>query len=206
MSEKKSILHHDYEEPLSVDAMSRILKMDRRTVKKVIEANNIDPVDHVGTFPVYDVKAVRTACEKHKEEKPKGNSAEEYLKHKARLTQMKADIATMDRDARRGKFVESNIIQKILFDIHGNFRAKILALPGKAGPKVEGKTKISEIVEVLTDEVHECLKEIANHDPSEIIEKCVQEYIQTNHPDDESSSEADSESVGGSEPSSVQRK
>lgn len=173
------------------------------TVKRLLELEK-DGVFERHSHGKWEIDICRIKYIEHlrKRIEIQGSQTEEradYEVERARLTKMKADIAEMNRDARAGQLVECQRIQKILFEIHSNFRSKVLALPGKASPKVEGKIKIAEIVEILTQEVHECLRELSNYDPKDIIRRATAEYVAAHHPNDGASADSDSEPVGGSE-------
>ena len=175
--------------PLKV--MAKLFNLDERRIQQLAKEGVVIKIDH----GIYDLWLSVGNYIKYLQER-QGKSSAIFDKEKERLLRARADIAEMDRDSRKGQLLESKLVQKVLIEIHSSFKAKILALPNKTAPKVEGVSRLVDIQKIITDEVHECLKEIASHDPSEIIARIVEEYVSAHHPNDGAAADLDGESMG----------
>jgi hypothetical protein len=56
------------------------------------------------------------------------------------------------------------------------FKSRMLALPSRCAPYLQGKTNVGEIAETLRMEVYDALKELADYDPTK-FEAAQEEYL-----------------------------
>lgn len=85
---------------------------------------------------------------------------------KKRREEAMADIAEMERDELAGKLHKDEDIVKAWGGVLMAFRSKMLALPTKVAPRVEGLASIAEVEAEIRTLVNEALNELAKHDPA----------------------------------------
>lgn len=119
--------------------------------------------------------------------------AEDYEKHRARLYSAKADKAIIEADLMKGKVHEAELVEDIWDGMIANAKTKLLALPSKAAPQIQGVEQITEIKSILETIVFEALQELSCYDPS----KLIHEFLEKHQQEVDSTEEVDGESVGG---------
>ena len=120
-----------------------------------------------------------------------------------RLTRIKADREEIKLRKETAELVEGEIVEKVWADMVGNAKAKLLALPTRASGRLPVAPKdLAATKSILEDEVRETLTEIADYDPSKIIEQLIPED------DDEvdATTEAKGQRVGRPKKAAHQRK
>ncbi|QLQ21923.1 MAG: hypothetical protein HZT42_05955 [Paracoccaceae bacterium] len=65
----------------------------------------------------------------------------------------------------RGDLHRSEDVRRVMNDMLGAFRARILSIPSKFSPQLVGLTEIPPIKVVLKQAVHEALEELSDYDP-----------------------------------------
>jgi phage terminase Nu1 subunit (DNA packaging protein) len=88
-------------------------------------------------------------------------TTEEALWTRARRKKTELELQIM-----RGELHRSDDVKRVMNDMLGTFRAKILSIPSKFAPQLVGKTEIPPIKDVLKKSVHEALEELSNYDPT----------------------------------------
>lgn len=124
-----------------------------------------------------------------------GDDAGNYQRHRSRLYKAKAENAEIEVGLIKGKIHESKAVEKIWDDMISNARSKLLALPTKLAPKLEGVTDIKDIKEIIEEAVYESLNELSDYDPNRITTT----FVQINQQNVETTTETESERMGRSE-------
>jgi terminase small subunit / prophage DNA-packing protein len=122
-----------------------------------------------------DLNACREAYIKHLREVAAGRASHRVLvdldgekvpldlvTERARLTSEQADGQAMKNAMMRRELIPKPDVVAGIQTVLVRFRAKMLALPTKAAPLIIGMTALTEVVEKLTELVHEALDELAN--------------------------------------------
>lgn len=104
-----------------------------------------------------------------------------YEKERARLTKAKADKAEIEADLLGGTVHDSEVIASVMNEMLSNARAKFLALPTIAAPKVADITELNAVKAILTDAVYEILTELSAYPADEIVAR----QLNRTPPDDE---------------------
>ena len=63
---------------------------------------------------------------------------------------------------------EAADVEMFLNDMLLNFRARLLAVPGKIAPQILGETDINTIIKLLTDEMFQTLDELSEYEPDAV--------------------------------------
>lgn len=116
----------------------------------------------------------------------------DYNKHRARLYRSKADQSEIEVALIRATVHESESVAKVWEDMIVNARSKLLSLPVKLAPRLEGVADRKEIKAVIEAAVYEALNELSNYDPSRVTRKSLPEH----QPEVEASAPADGEPMG----------
>jgi phage terminase Nu1 subunit (DNA packaging protein) len=98
----------------------------------------------------------------------------DYHKHRARLYRAKAESAEIEVNLMKGEVHESNAVKKVWDDMISNAKAKLLSLPVKVAPRLEGVTGTQEIKDILDNAVNEALNELSNYNPDRVTQTFVQ--------------------------------
>ncbi len=92
---------------------------------------------------------------------------------KARHEHLKAMITEIKLQLIRGQVHKSEDVGAVITNMFTKFRSKMMALPYKLAPKLEGKTKIG-ISDILKEEIEFALRELADYKPSDYY---PEEYV-----------------------------
>ena len=87
-------------------------------------------------------------------------STEEAMWTRARRQKTELELQIM-----RGDLHRSEDVRRVMNDMLGAFRARILSIPSKFSPQLVGLTEIPPIKVVLKQAVHEALEELSDYDP-----------------------------------------
>lgn len=79
---------------------------------------------------------------------------------RARLAKWQADIAELKAGQMRAELVETSAVEQAVVAAFVNVRARLLAIPAKAAPRVAGKSA-AEVQDLLRGHVEEALRELS---------------------------------------------
>lgn len=114
-------------------------------------------------------------------ENNKANTIDYEVEH-ALLERRKREKMDLEIAAMKGTMHNAEDVERVMTDMLANFRAKLLALPSKSAPRLLALETISDIQDILQEEVFETLNELSNYDPTEFYND---EYIDTDTMDNE---------------------
>lgn len=98
------------------------------------------------------------------------------LEHeKARHEHLKAMVTEIRLQLIKGQVHKSEDVGAVITNMFTKFRSKMMAVPYKLAPKLEGKNRI-EIADILKEEINFSLSELADYKPSDYYPP---EYIDT---------------------------
>lgn len=80
-------------------------------------------------------------------------------------TRARREKAELEVKIIKGDLHRSVDVERIMNDMLGAFRGRLLSLPSKIAPQLLGMTEIPVIKETLKEAVHETMTELANYDP-----------------------------------------
>lgn len=103
-------------------------------------------------------------------EKGKSASIDDPL-HRARtrLTEAKAETAEIDAALARGDVIAADIVEALWTDSLVKMKAKVLAMPTRLAPQLEGQSDTKVIHQLLKEACHEALAEVADYDPEPLV-------------------------------------
>ncbi|MEJ6529597.1 hypothetical protein [Exiguobacterium sp. USCH10] len=83
----------------------------------------------------------------------------------AKWTRARREKTELELQIMRGDLHRSEDVRRVMNDMMGAFRARILSIPSKFAPQLVGLTEIPPIKEVLKRGVYEALEELSDYDP-----------------------------------------
>lgn len=95
---------------------------------------------------------------------------------KAKHEHLKSMITEIKLQLIRGQVHKSEDVGAVITNMFTKFRSKMMAVPYKLAPKLEGKTR-NEIADILKEEINFALAELADYKPSDYYPP---EYIDIN--------------------------
>lgn len=70
----------------------------------------------------------------------------------------------------KGELHRSEDVERVLNDMLGNFRGKLISIPSKIAPRVAGKTNLTEIRDTIKNAIYDAMSELAEYDPTKFYE------------------------------------
>lgn len=104
---------------------------------------------------------------------------------RTRLTESKAELAEIDAALARGDVIHGEIMEKLWTDMVAKMRAKILSMPSRCAPQLEGVGDVKAIHQILKEACHEALTEVADYDPEPLVAAWNEKRGREVRPDDE---------------------
>lgn len=104
---------------------------------------------------------------------------------RTRLTESKAEIAEIEAALARGEVIHGEIMEALWNDMVSKMRVKILGIPSRCAPQIEGVGDVKAIHQLLKEACHEALAEVANYDPEPLVAAWNAKRGREVRPDDE---------------------
>lgn len=89
-------------------------------------------------------------------------------REQAEHERLKKEITKIKLRKLRKEVHEAADVEMFLNDMLLNFRARLLAVPGKIAPQILGETDINTIIKLLTDEMFQTLDELSEYEPDAV--------------------------------------
>lgn len=90
-----------------------------------------------------------------------------FEQERARLTHHQANKAELEEQTLQGKLIPTELVEMVQTKMLAAFRAKCLALPTKAAPKVVFLDDLAETEAELKKEIYDALNELSEFDPEQ---------------------------------------
>lgn len=139
----------------------RIRQLENEGVIQKIARGKYSLQDNIKSYITY-IKASADLKE-NKTEAGKIDYDEEH----ALLERRKREKIELELAAMRGTMHYSEDVERVMNDMLSNFKAKILALPSRAAPRLITLSTIADIQEVLQNEVLDALNEMSQYNPND---------------------------------------
>lgn len=155
----KDFIDEDY--IVSTQQISEILALSPRRIQQLTHEGALFKVGH----GKYDLRRsikeyIDSQIEKVTPVDEIDNNVEQALLTRARREKTELEVKIIKGELHRSKDVE-----KVMNDMLGAFRARLLALPSKMAPQVLGETELPVIKDKLKLAVLEAMNELSNYDP-----------------------------------------
>lgn len=144
---------------VSSKEISRIFGVSDARIRQLTKEFAIVRVAH-GKYDLGRSVRAYIAYLENKKEDVVDKAKEEALWTKARKEKTELQVQVM-----KGELHRSADVERVMNEMLGNFRGKLLALPSKMAGRVAGKTDLTEIRDVLKSAVNEAMGELAEYNP-----------------------------------------
>ncbi len=191
----------------SINGLSTELGLDRRTIAKRLEG--VAPAEGEGRSARYRMAEAAVAI--WGRAGGGGASASgsgeplDLTAERARLAKFQADKTELEVAVLRGDLIPGEVVKATWGDYIAAARAKLIALPSTAAPRVAGGT-LREVELELRDLVHQALAELKDYDPADYQPGRGRTADAGVGADDGAAAEADGQRVGGRPPRAQSRK
>ncbi len=114
----------------------------------------------------YDLKAsVQRYISFIKEQAEKTEEELDLTKEKTLLTRANRQKVELELQIMRGELHRSEDVRRVMNDMLGAFRARVLAIPSKTAPRLLAQTDLAVVQDIIKKEVYEALQELSEYDP-----------------------------------------
>jgi phage terminase Nu1 subunit (DNA packaging protein) len=161
--------------PQKSDVIAKLFGVSVRRVQQLTQEGIISTIK-VGNANRYDLLPTIQRYIKHLQEKAAGRepkkddgSESRKLKAEADLKESKAGMAALELKELEGKMHRSEDVEAVMTDLVFAIRSMIMALPGRLAVDVIHAGTAAEASEIIKQECHGILSELANYryDPEE---------------------------------------
>ena len=147
---------------ISTQQISEILGLSPRRVQQLTLEGALVKVAH----GKYDLRrSIKQYIESMTEKASPNDDELDGGREMALWTRAKREKTELEVKIIKGELHRSADVERVMNDMLGAFRARLLSLPSKMAPQVLGKTEIPVIKEQLKEAVFEAMNELANYDP-----------------------------------------
>jgi len=143
-------------------ALGRILGLSVGRVNQLIDEQVIerDPSSKKGA--VLLIQSLKNYYES-KNDKVDGKGKKiNFWEERALHERAKRKMAELKLRQMKSEFYRAELVDSLLVEILTNFKNKLLGLPNKLSPQIEGKN-VAQVNKILTDEIYENLNELAEN-------------------------------------------
>ncbi|MGO4890303.1 hypothetical protein ACJ2A9_21350 [Anaerobacillus sp. MEB173] len=141
--------------------ISEILSLSTRRIQQLANENALVKSSR-GKF---DLPASIIAYIDYLVEKEKPDEELDKYEEEAKWTRARRQKTELELQIMKGELHRSEDVKRVMNDMLGAFRARLLSLPSKTSPQILGKTDIPAIKEILKDAVYEAMNELSDYDP-----------------------------------------
>lgn len=147
---------------VTTEQISEILGLSKRRIQQLAKEDALVRASH-GKFDL--PASIKSYIEYLLEREHSGDELDK-AEEEAKWTRARRQKTELELQIMRGELHRSEDVKRVMNDMLGNFRAKLLALPTKMAPQVLGLTEIPPIKEKLKTAVYEAMSELSDYDPS----------------------------------------
>lgn len=151
--------------------MQKILLSTRDTAQIMrvslvaFEKWRVSPAEKKGNKVLYDLaEVIRYRLER------KEPGTGKYTEEKTRLTRAKSRKAELELEAIEGKYIPSDIVEKVWGHMIANCKARLLTIPMKIAAQVTtSEVNVKKTEKLLKQEIHGALGELATFDKDQYL-------------------------------------
>lgn len=146
------------------NVIAALLNISERSVSQLRDQHTIQ-TNEDGKYPL--VETIAAACEHMRNSRGRGrpkntdDPENPLVAEQIRKLAAQADAAEMKNEVTRRNLIPRDDVINGMRDSFANARARLLAIPKKAAPRIVGETSIVAIEEILVDHVSEACAELA---------------------------------------------
>ncbi|GEA17753.1 hypothetical protein [Moorella sp. E306M] len=146
----------------STSELAEILGLTDRRIRQLEQAGIISKLSR-GKFDL--AASVKQYIAWIKASSTESDEELDLKKEKTLLTRANRQKVELELQIMRGELHRSEDVRRVMNDMLGAFRARCLAIPTKAAPRLQGQTDLAVIQDIIKKEVYEALMELSDYDP-----------------------------------------
>lgn len=154
--------------------LSEIMGLSQRRIQQLARDKVVDKVERNQYNVPNSIKGYvdfMVACAT-----PDENEMVNKDKEAALLTRLKRQSLELDIQIKMGELHRASDVKDVMNTMLNNFRAKLLTLPSKIAPQIQGKNEMEVIKSIVKSEIVEALNELSDYDP-QTFNQMVKEWI-----------------------------
>jgi phage terminase Nu1 subunit (DNA packaging protein) len=94
-----------------------------------------------------------------------GKQKSEYQEERTKLTKTNREKAEIELQLLRNEVHHSEDVKRVMYDMLGAFRSRLLAIPQKVAPAATVETDLLKMQNLLKAEIYDALTELSEYDP-----------------------------------------
>jgi len=147
---------------VSTAEISEILGLSDRRIRQLEKEDALVKINR----GKYDLKAsVQRYIEYIKAQAEKTEEELDLTKEKTLLTRANRQKVELELQIMRGELHRSEDVRRVMNNMLGAFRARVLAIPSKTAPQLLSQTDLAVVQDIIKKEVYEALQELSEYDP-----------------------------------------
>lgn len=146
---------------VSSEDISKIFGVTTARIRQLAKEKAVVRVGH----GKYDLAKSFQAYIKYLESKK--NEVLDKAEEEAKWTRARREKTELQVQVMKGELHRSEDVERVLNNMLGNFRGKLLAFPPKMAARVAGKTDLTEIRDILKSGINEAMTELIEYDPKD---------------------------------------
>lgn len=152
---------------VSTKEICAILGLKARRIQQLTDENALVRVSH----GKYDLPKSIAAYVSYIENKNKDSDSEiDKYEEEALWTRARREKTELEVKIIKGELHRSQDVERVMNQMLGAFRGKLLAFPTKWAPQVTGKSDIPIVKDLLKNGIRELMNELADYDPNAFYE------------------------------------
>lgn len=163
---------------VSSQELSEIMGLSQRRIQQLAKDKIVDKVDHNQYNVPNSIKGYvdfMVDCATPDESKSINKDKETAL-----LTRAKRMSAEVDLQTKLGELHRASDVKDVMNTMLNNFRAKLLTLPSKIAPQIQGKNEIEVLKSIIKNEINDTLSELSDYNPrtfNQIIKELIEDEV-----------------------------
>jgi phage terminase Nu1 subunit (DNA packaging protein) len=147
---------------VSTKEIAEILGFSKRRIGQLEKEGALVKIGH----GKYDLKAsVQRYIEYIKAQAEKTDEELDLTKEKTLLTRANRQKVELELQIMRGELHRSEDVRRVMNNMLGAFRSRVLAIPSKTAPQLLAQTDLAIVQDIIKKEVYEALQELSEYDP-----------------------------------------
>lgn len=157
----------DSEWIVSSEEISQIFGVSTARIRQLTKENAVIRVGHGKYHLPKSIQAYLSYMDSKRSEVV-DKTVEEAYWTRARREKTELQVQVM-----RGELHRSEDVERVMNEMLGNFRGKLLSFPSKIASRVAGRTDLTEIRDVLKSGIHEVMTELAEYNAKDFYSEEV---------------------------------
>jgi len=142
-------------------ALGRILNLTPGRISQLVD-EKIVVRDEGEKNAIFLIESMQNYYQSKQAYEKDGKGKVNFWEERGLHERAKRKMAELKLRQMKSEFYRAEMVDSLLVEILNNFKNKLLGLPNKLSPQIEGKN-VAQINQLLTDEIYENLNELAEN-------------------------------------------